>query len=240
MQVSEEARYTKPGMRRNQVASPHRLAHLVYLNRMSRFPVGPMFMGDGTQPPAVRLRKLQRAVGVVEGWITDFDGETCCGKVEVGGYQFGFVDHRSKGLREWQPMTGALGQRKVFSFWPTLRGSNLQQGLIQSPGPAITELKIKRVRQGADPPAGYVEVVGQLARLWPEGFAVQLWSLGSGSFIVPFRGNYPTMSHLKQFVWVVGRFDPAIGQVRVEETEAIQFVPRERARALLEMGSRME
>lgn len=209
------------------------LSRLVYLERESPFPL-PKEIEAAPGTRVIRLGDLQRAVGVMEGRLLAFDAETCRGELEVEGRRFPCVDAQPPRMRKaLVDLKGLLGQVKRFSFWPTW--DRPPSGNLSGAERALLpELKLSRVRRTVLSSPGRVEAIGKLARLWPGGFEVTVWIRNHRRpFYVAFAGDYPYPDEVGQWVWVIGRFDPAARVIWFEEAEALAFVPWKEARKIL-------
>ena len=191
---------------------------LIYIKRESPFGLNQL-MDIGKGKKAAYLRRVQRILGVVEGTITEYCNETKRGKIEVGTRTFTFENACKSDLSKCQ------GQVNSFSFWPTM--SKIPES------PAISHLKLSYVRKKGSPEPGYVEAIGKLEQILPQGFVIAIWSTSvKRLFYTVFSGTYPQPEDLGHIVWVEGQLDADQGFIAVKDAERVEFVPPNEAKEI--------
>lgn len=206
---------------------------LVYVERESPFGL-PVILKKTAKEQVVRLGELQRAIGVVEGTITEFDEKTLAGTIEIDGYAFPFQDARPAERRQTN-LTTLLAKTVRYSFWPTFDEPP------KSSRKKLPLLKIVGIRKQAEPPSGYIEVVGRLEKIWSGKFLVSFWSQRAQKFFyVIFNGEYPYPDEIGKFVWLMGKFEPKSATVSLEDANVIAFVPKDQVLKILQSRQQLK
>jgi hypothetical protein len=198
------------------------LKNVVLIHRLS-----PFALTEGVwlkQKRWIRLKYLQRAIGVVDATLTSYDNLNKKGTLKIEGEVYTFSKIATGFPNYWfnNDLNLFKDQQVQFSFWPTLESEPQADQATR-----ITNLKIPRARCKQTPQSGYVEIIAQLQQIWENRFVLALWTTSRQKLYVEVAGVYPEPEHQGKFVWVIGKWNAKERRVDFVETSLIEYAPRE-------------
>lgn len=170
---------------------------------------------EDEQGPVWRLSRIQRALGMIEiSPKLNEQATLSADEVLMGGQAYA-CEFMGKGKLWGEPPA-----TEAVSIWPTFdepwTGSTLdaQAGRLE-------KLTVS-AKRNSYPHPGRVEVMGLLNHVWIGGFELKLYVQSTQSFkYVRWLGDFPQLSVLNRFVYVVGQLDDAEGVLRFERAHVV-------------------
>ncbi len=203
--------------------------NLVYFEQETLFGGTRVIENNGEQ--VVKYSDLQRAVGILEGVIKEFDDDKKSGIIEVDGHYIPISDDRKHWKKKKHSLNNMIGEKICCSFWPSQQRfpyETSQEAL------KIQRLRISNIhKKSEDLPLGYIEAIGKLEKIYSDGFVISIWSKSKTFFFIPFSGTYPYPDEEGEFVKITGKFDSKTQSIQFKETNSITFVPPEEAQKIL-------
>lgn len=184
------------------------------------------------QTRIIQFQGINRAKGLLQAELIEVKEEKK-GKIKIGDKILFINDKRYPPTRKKRPLQHYLHKVVSISYWPVSSYRHKPESPL-----VFDSFNISGISERKEQPSNYIEIVGQLDRVWENYCEIKIWSPDKKKFFYVYpQGPYPYPDERGEFVWIKGKFDIEKQVVQIVEAEALAFVEEKELTKILKEKS---